>query len=311
MKTLIITSSVDATVDLLINDLGSNKFIRINYDRPFDWKIELENKQVSFNSDSLNIRATDKEIAKCIWRKPFQRNPEIFPYDDQYYMSEWKYLLHDIFFFFQDNKKTFLNAPQPDYLFTKHMQSRKAAGIFDLPKTTTSINIQPKTDMACVVKSMSGATFSNGNIMYTVDVEKRVLDKNIWTIQEKVLRGYDLTVAYLYGNCYAYQLDRKKIYAYQLDRKKIKGIDWRVEIDKNDYDWEHINLDQDLLEKIKKYMRILNLNYGRLDFLADAFGKNPIFLELNRNGQWAWLDRKELTGLYIAMKKIYDPETIN
>jgi hypothetical protein len=301
MKTLIITSSIDATVDLLINDLGTKKFIRINYDRPNDWQIKLTNEYVSFHSDELNVKVTDEEIKKCIWRKPFQRKPESFPYDDQYYMSEWKYLLYDLYFFFHDNKKTFLNPPLPDYLFTKHMQSRKAVGIFDLPKTITSINIQPNTETACVVKSMSGETFSNGNIMYTVDVEKKDLDKNIWTIQDKVIRGYDLTVAYLYGS----------IYAYQLDRKKIQGLDWRVDIDKHDYEWEHIDLDEEFSIKIKKYMRNFDLNYGRLDFLADYRGKNPIFLELNRNGQWAWLDRNESTGLYIAMKNVYDPEIIN
>jgi hypothetical protein len=171
-------------------------------------------------------------------------------------------------------------------------------GLFELPKSETSINYQPLTSKPTIAKSISGKTFSDGNILYTIDVENKKLDKNIWTIQDKIDKPYDLTIAYLYDECFAYQLDRKK----------FTGIDWRKDIDKHDNDWEFIKINSILKKNICVFMKKSNLNYGRFDFLADKDGENAVFLEVNRNGQWAWLDMKENTGLYSAMKKIYDPE---
>lgn len=44
-------------------------------------------------------------------------------------------------------------------------------------------------------------------------------------------------------------------------------------------------------------MRELDLSFGALDFLVTSSG-DWVFLEINPNGQWAWIEDK--TGLPIA-----------
>ena len=46
---------------------------------------------------------------------------------------------------------------------------------------------------------------------------------------------------------------------------------------------------QKIKVKIKKYMSALNLYYGAMDFIVDKNG-NWYFIEINPNGQFAWLE---------------------
>ena len=44
-------------------------------------------------------------------------------------------------------------------------------------------------------------------------------------------------------------------------------------------------------------LSVLELQYGAFDFILDKFG-NHYFLEVNPNGQWAWIEH--LAGLPIS-----------
>jgi glutathione synthase/RimK-type ligase-like ATP-grasp enzyme len=44
-------------------------------------------------------------------------------------------------------------------------------------------------------------------------------------------------------------------------------------------------------------MTELNLRFGAIDFILDESGEY-VFLEINPNGQWAWIERK--TGYKIS-----------
>ena len=101
MKTLIITSTVDLTVDLIINRIGANNFVRINYDRPKDWILFFSKDKLHIKSDVLDLDLADTEISKFIWRKPYFLQPTQEPYTEKFYKEEWKFLLHDIMFFFK------------------------------------------------------------------------------------------------------------------------------------------------------------------------------------------------------------------
>lgn len=66
-------------------------------------------------------------------------------------------------------------------------------------------------------------------------------------------------------------------------------VDWR----KSSEPLEHsrIELPADVQEMCIRLMRRLALNFGALDFVLDAEG-NYIFLEINPNGQWAWIENQ-------------------
>jgi hypothetical protein len=297
MKTLIVTSTADTTVDLIIDSIGANNFVRINYDRPKDWILTFSKDYLKIQSTVLNLNITDNEISKFIWRKPYFMQPTESPYNEKFYKEEWKFFLHDIMFFFKKKRKLFLNEPLPDYLFTKHYQLAFASNYFNCAPMFSSINHTILQQKNSIAKGLSGATFENGNVFYTTDISDKELDNSLWTIQEKINRTHDLTVAYVYG----------KIFAFELDRSLIKEIDWRTAIFDVTEDWKFVKLNDSFLNNITQFMTELNLNYGRLDFLSNTNATDAVFLEINRNGQWAWLDHKKEHGLFEAMCEVYHP----
>ena len=266
MKTLIITNSTDVTVDLLINSIGAKHFVRLNYDRPKDWKIELTDNSLLIHPLVENPPISDKGISKCIWRKPFSSEPEFSPFNDQFFKSEWKFLLYEIYKYLQTQGKSYLNPPIPDYLFTKHEQNRIAKKYFQTTRYTTYSNSRISSPDRTIAKSISGSPFSDGRIFYTVDVSNSELDDSIWTLQEKIERSHDLTVVFAYG----------KLFGFELDRKILRSIDWRTDAITNKDAWKQTTLAIKLADSINEFMRACKLNYGRLDFLADAGGENPV-----------------------------------
>lgn len=66
--------------------------------------------------------------------------------------------------------------------------------------------------------------------------------------------------------------------------------DWRKG-EKVELKYERFELNQDLKEKCLKLLKFYNLNFGAIDFVIDK-NKDLIFLEINPNGQWAWIEKR-------------------
>lgn len=295
MRTLLITSSYDATTDLLISKLGSEKFIRINYDRPRDWVVSITESEIKISSDTNNFSSSD--IAKCIWRKPFISEPTDDPFNEGYSKEEWKYTLYEIASLMQSLGRLRMNFPMPDYMVGKIMQQRIAKAFFHVSRAELTVNKKPNTNGERIAKSLSSTPFSDGKVLYTVDVTNKDLSPDIWFVQDKVNASFDVTVVYLYG----------KVFAYSLDRSQLKSLDWRKEQFSQAMSWSAYRLDAGAMRAIDGYMTHLGLVYGRLDFLKAKASGELVFLEVNKNGQWAWLDPMFDNGLFEAMSRVHDP----
>jgi len=295
MRTLLITSSFDATSDLLINKLGSDNFIRLNYDRPRDWSLKLFRNDLQISS--AHGLFLGKDIAKFIWRKPFISRPDDPVFSEDFVEAEWKYTLYEIALMMQDHGKLRLNFPVPDFQLGKIKQQRYAEGIFTIAPSAVYLNTSPLTDRPSIVKSLSNRNFSDGRVLYTVDVTGKELSHDIWYVQDRVESNFDLTCVYVYG----------KIFSFRLNRSKLSSLDWRRDQFEIVEDWEKVTLREDFNLRVNSFMEKLGLVYGRLDFLQDDLAAEPIFLEVNKNGQWAWLDPQFENGLFSAMCDAFDP----
>ena len=298
MRTLLITGSYDVASDLLISKLGSEKFIRLNFDRPRDWAITLTESELTIASERDSF--SSKEIAKCIWRKPFTSEPIDSPFNEDFSREEWKYTLYEIASLMRSLGKLRMNFPMPDYMMGKLMQQRAAKEFFRVAPIALTVNQEPNTDGEKIAKSLSSTPLSDGKVLYTVDVSNKPLSPDIWYVQDKVGANLDVTVVYLYG----------KTFAFSLDRSSLKTLDWRKEQFTNATSWTPYSLNTRDSEAIDIYMKKLGLVYGRLDFLEDKQTNELVFLEVNKNGQWAWLDPTFENGLFRAMSAVHDPLSI-
>ena len=77
-----------------------------------------------------------------------------------------------------------------------------------------------------------------------------------------------------------------KIYSQTSSDSKI---DWRKS--ESELEYSKFDLPIEIKEKCKILMTQLNLKFGAIDFIEDENG-NFIFLEINPNGQWGWIEKQ-------------------
>lgn len=290
MKTLILTDSYDATTDLLIHYIGNDYIFRLNIDKWNETKFQLSNKSIKLSV--LNNEIHDKEISKVLWRKPLNYELEI----DNYISSELKYIFREIFNYFSYQNKTILITPNIERYVGKIVQMKVAEKYFNVPNWSVSLNNNLEYGQ-CVAKSLATEKTNNNKIIYTTKVFRENLDPTFpWFLQNIIYAELDVTVVFINGKCFSYELQRE-----------TDLIDWRREINKNKQIWKVHVLDKINQKKIECLMKDLNLKFGRLDFLYDSDGYH--FLEVNPNGQWAWLDLKNENGLMAEMIEQVSPNT--
>lgn len=86
-----------------------------------------------------------------------------------------------------------------------------------------------------------------------------------------------------------------KIFSAKVDSQKLEEtkIDWR----KRKIPFQPYLLPNEISEKCLALTQKLNLSFGAIDIIRSKSGEY-IFLEINPNGQWAWLETE--AGLKIS-----------
>jgi hypothetical protein len=283
MKTLIITESYDATTDILIQYIGSENIFRLNFDLYQDIKIKISENSIYLQAGKLVI--TDNEIEKVLWRKPFN---SCIKFIDKYYESELKYIFRELFNLFSKLGKTILVIPNHENYLGKLTQMTVGTKYFEVPDWNVTLNENIGIG-SCVAKSLSTEIVGNGKVIFTTPVDKENLHEGFpWFLQDKINASHDITIVYIAGKIFSYELKRN-----------AGTIDWRKNINRFHQEWDLHKVPIHIEENITNFMNELKLKFGRLDFLYD--GINYYFLEVNPNGQWAWLDIRNENGLMEEM----------
>lgn len=289
MKTLIFSDTFDATTDLLVHHCGSDNIFRLNFDDLKNTKIKISEKGILLFNGNCEIESL--EIKKVLWRKPF--NAEFK--QDKYFEAELKYIFREIFNLFLRDGKAILVRPRAETGIGKIVALRVADTYFNIPSWHVSFN-NTLPQEGKVVKSLTSELVSAGKILYTTAVSTEILDESFpWFIQSQIDADFDVTTVYIDGNIFSFQLLRNGF------------VDWRTQINKSNQEWKPYTLPESIDNSIRLFMKELGLKFGRLDWLRkdDKF----FFLEVNPNGQWAWLDIDNENGLMRTMVEYINPHT--
>lgn len=296
-KTLIVTNSKDATVDIIVSVLGSDNIFRLNYDQWDTYNFELNS--LGFKISNKYHSISNLTIAKGYWRKPFA-----FPFTKefpdnlkQYYTEELKYILNELFAYCKLQKKAILVNPSTFHNYGKVHQKMLATKYFLVPDFQIFWNKLPKFKTNFTVAKTLSSSMIGNKFMYTTKVDTASLDITLpWFIENGINAQKDLTIVFVAGNCFAYTLKKDN---------NTEAIDWRINIGSQQQDWEPCKLSKKFNDKVKLFMKELNLKFGRLDFLISD--NKYYFLEVNLNGQWAWLDINNSNGLLENICSIINP----
>lgn len=284
------TCSQDTTTDIVLNELNTAEVLRFNIDQP-------ENFAWDFHQDGFRIldKAGNKEITETTLTSFYLRKPMYFNLIDvpKYGCVEnWRREETDELFndFFRECQSRGLVA-------LVRSQNNKYGKLRQLLVAKRHFRVAPwhffhgelpdeLTHGKWVVKSMTSAMIGKDKAFFVREIDPAKLDLAFpWFVQARIEGEEEVTVVYVDG----------KTYAASAPRASFGGDDSRKSLMENPISWPRCELSSAEEQAIKGFMDETYYRFGRFDFIR----KNGElwFLELNPNGQWAWLDQENANGL--------------
>ncbi|MGA3304231.1 MAG: hypothetical protein ABSC72_13225 [Methylovirgula sp.] len=305
---LLITNSYDTTADLLVSRVGPQAVFRFNFDIWPDYGFELTADGPAFRDPSgRTIKAP--EIAKVLWRKPRSRTgyrPASQTDEDRYYDQEVWYALRDLVNLLWLDGKVVLAEPFAELRAGKFVQMRVASRYFQVPpyQFRRAMPSRFAFGTLTVAKSLTMEPVgeeAQRELLFTTRVDDADLSPECpWMVQQLIDAQKDVTVAFVRDRLFAFELDRTQF--------REKHVDWReLPSESRPLGWEKHSLPKETVMAIHAFMAEMGLQFGRFDFLLGPEGY--FFLEVNSNGEWAWLDADGRHGLLPKVVEEISPLT--
>ena len=296
--TLVFTNSYDGTTDLLIGRLRNRDSIfRFNLDLFALYEVKMTADDFSI-TDPMGRQATQASVKKAYFRKPHLARHDSHE-SDFIEREQWTAFRAIVGTVWEDGKLVLVEPFSEGCRHNKIRQLRVAQRFFQTPETVFTNQPHLAGNGGRIAKTLSDGFMGDG-YFFTSKVNLEELKIGIpWYIQNQIDAPRDVTVVFVSDECFAFSLDRSLLPKDTLDYKSEKEL-WDC--------WQPYDLPFGFAEKIQEYMRQLKLRFGRLDFLENREG-NLIFLEVNPNGQFAWLDPKDKTGLLSRIGREIDSDS--
>lgn len=295
---LIITHKEDFTADFVIEKLNEQniKYFRLNCE-------DLnENNYLFGNSNNFYFSINGISEFSSVW---FRRTklPDIETTDqDQkiFLLADYESLFDNLFNLINSEKW----LSHPNYIYkaeNKLYQLQKAKEIgFNIPNTVVTNNHRQLSEFVSdnanevIIKPIRQGRIqlSDGvKTIFTNQVGKEVLENLIeydltpCIVQNLIQKEFELRITVV-GN---------KVFSAKINSQENKNTqtDWRKE--KNPF--FECEIPQEIENKCIRLLKELNISFGAIDLIKDKNGEY-IFLEINPNGQWAWIEME--TGLKIS-----------
>ncbi|MBA5791538.1 hypothetical protein H1R17_12760 [Flavobacterium sp. xlx-214] len=292
---LIITHKEDYTSDFIINKLNQKN---IEYKR-------LNCEDIIHNifsvDENLNFKIDGETNFSSVW---FRRTklPEL---ENQnlnqkiYLLNEYEALLKNLFCTIQakwlsdpfsiyhaENKLIQLKIAKeigfkiPDTLVTNSKDDLKAFYI----KNAKNVIIKPLSQSK--INNNNETEFIFTNVLKEEHIQKiEEYDLTPCIFQEKIDKNIELRVTVVGDKVFSAGVNSQISEYTKIDWRKEKLVFFKE------------NIPEEVKEKCILLVRKLNLKFGAIDLIKDNNG-NYIFLEINPNGQWAWIENE--TGLKIS-----------
>lgn len=279
---LIITSSIDETVDYIIEKYKNVSFFRLNVDFIEKYRFKINEYGWQITEDNRTI--TNKSVYSIYYRKPLL--PKINEYSQEYAFVAQK----DIVAFINGLADSFggrvLSRP---YLLRKAENKVFQLIVaqefnFKLPGSIITNNISDLENFfnaKSIIKpiSVGKVTFANKCNLHTTAILKKY-DSDICVtpvyVQKYINKKYEVRITIIDNSCFAVAI------------KSVNKVDWRISVLENEY-WQ-IECPEGIESQCHNILKKNNLIFGAFDFIVDP-DDNWFFLEFNPNGQWLWLEK--------------------
>lgn len=304
-KILIITNKDDVTVDYVIKELQTRRifYYRLNTEDVPD-KIS-----VYFDLNTNTFELTDKvkeininllDFDSVYYRRPLLNN---LNYIKGANLQELNYIRSELAFILEGIYKVLRNKYWLNDVYDLRQAENKIYQLqlaqevgFKIPVSLVSnqsekVNkVKKICDNDCIIKPIKSGNMKDANNPKSVFTTKITDEqfKNVdrieafpLFIQKNVLKQFDLRCTVIGNEVFTAQIHSQN--------DKDSEVDWR----KAQQVLEHRS--HELPHKVKmmcvKLTKKMNLNYSAIDMILDKNG-DYVFLEINPNGQWAWIEKR-------------------
>lgn len=302
---LLVTNRRDITTDYVVAELQRREtpYFRLNTEQLPEalctispssrrgWSIEIDGRHVS-----------GKQITAAYFRRPGAPSIPAAVGDAgerAYVEAEWSSFLKSLYTRLDG---VWLNSPTDIWLAEdKPKQLLLAHEIgFNVPEATITNNIDSARQVVqlapAIGKPLRQALLGGEQerVIFTTrldmlkDTDAPAIALTPFIVQREIRKKYDVRVTAVGDRFFA-----AAIWSQECSETEV---DWR-QGSRPDLRHERIELPEVIQEQCKELLRRLNLRYGAIDFICDEAGR-LWFLEINPNGQWAWIEN--LTGYCIA-----------
>lgn len=292
---LVITSSHDRTCDYLISLYKEVNIFRFNFDRFSTYKIsissdgfEISNQFRTVNSDnckSIYFRKPTHEDLTEVYEEKYHQ----FSYRESYSLIEG---LAEVF-----SGKCLSRPSSMRKSGNKVFQALLANEVgFNIPKlsiTNHTDSVRNICSQQLIVKPLSIGSIVDKSYKEYVQTnlfdEKRDLSFLKYTpayFQHYIKKDYEIRVTFV----------GKKAFSVKIDSKD--AVDWRKPGNKVKY--STFEIPENIYMNCIEFLQKTDMAFGCFDFIVSE--DEWYFLEMNSNGQWAWLEFE--TGLPISKEII-------
>lgn len=299
---LILTSSGDATADYLCGRLGADnvRYSRFDTDRP-PTSVRLDVSPGAIHLTLLGATFEPSDIRAVVFRrpKPFAPADSGDAFQQKHAADEWAEAVEG--FLSHIPLERWINHPIRNYAASHKVHQLAMATKHGLTVPSWIVTTDPSAARRflhecgwfAVAKPLSSGYIERGSedrdtVIYT-SVVTREHDTSLDRIascpvlfQRRVDKRADVRLVYLDGRAIAVALNAT-------DGTGNQRLDIRRD-EMRDVAYSGVTVPRETAEGVSGLMATYGLRFGALDFAIDADGR-WVFLEVNPNGQWAWLDQ--------------------
>lgn len=283
---LIITSSIDGTVDSIIKRYEKTAFFfRINVDNFADYKISVGKNNkiweiIDFQNDVTICR---DDICSIYYRKPML--PDLSLYEPAYHMMIQKDIMGLINGIVDSFEGIVLSKPsllrlsenKTNQLIYAMNHSWKIPSSFIGNNSDNQIDFSVKKSIIKPLTTGKVYTENTCELYQTNYYSYKNEDISLTPIylQTYIPKQYEVRITVINQIFYIIRIDTKD------------KLDWRTDYENHQY--SIIDCPEKIRNNCLEMLEYYHLNFGAFDFIVTPENE-WIFLELNPNGQWLWLE---------------------
>lgn len=283
---LVITSSFDKTIDYIIKKQGVNEFYIFNIDKFSEYQISYTKKGFEIKNQDHGV-IFESDCSSIYYRKPTPENLNNI-IDIKYH----NHCYREVFSLIEGIAEAFdgkcLSRPsvlrKADNKILQAKISNKIGFLTpDYCLTNSDRLLTSHLDAEIIVKPLSNGVIED-------DQSKEIVQTNVFD-RNKEINALKFCPAY-------FQIYSQKQYEVRItvvDKEffsvKIESedkIDWRRKNNKIIY--SKIDTPKKIKDKCLLYMQFFGIDFGCFDFIV--YNDQWLFLEMNANGQWVWLEHE-------------------